>query len=162
MHGDEEEHEENDACNLDNNDAVGGGAKKVESNTCSCLQCPVVTREEEKCCSDIPSLKVKLDADKVLCVLDQPSFLNIFNRDNHILYMNIMNDIFRDDSSEFPLNTRLRYSAYRTSISFIYGRLGRKKRTQLPSCIVEIVRKMYPSENGEYVDFKAAVPELGS
>jgi hypothetical protein len=131
--------------------------------TCDCLQCPQdMEKDEKKCCEKVKSLKIKLEQDNVSCILFHQNFRNIFNRDCHLLYMNIISDIYHDDRSDIPLNTRLRYSAYRTAISFIYGKLGQKKRTPVPSCIVSKVREMYPSDNGEYVGFKDYKPQLGS
>ena len=130
---------------------------------CVCTMCPEnMNKDEQKCCQTVKELQLKLNEENVPCILLLKSFQNIFNQDCHHLYINIMNDIFHDDNSEVPLNTRLRHSAYRTSISFIYGKLGKRRRTPVPSCIVAKVGESYPSDNGEYVGFKKAEPQFGS
>ena len=73
-----------------------------------------------------------------------------------------MSDVYQDDNLSLPLNSRLRYSAYCTAISFIYGKLGRRKRTPVPLCIVAKIRLMYPFNNGQYTGFKDALPQVGS
>ena len=130
---------------------------------CSCTNCPLgMYKDVKKCCIEVNALQMRLNSAKVECILDLPSFLNIFNVDVHTLYINIMSDVYQDDNSSLPLNSRLRYSAYRTSTSFIYGKLGHRKRTPLPSCLVAKIRDIYPSLDGQYTGFKDALPQLGS
>ena len=58
-----------------------------------------------------------------------------------------------------------RRSGYRTAIHFLYGKLGRGRRTPVPACIgqfstlnmtlmdffsVKKIREMYPSDDGVY------------
>ena len=53
-------------------------------------------------------------------------------------------------------NTNYRFSACKQYISWIYGRLGKRIREVIPSCVVWAIREKYPSENGEYVPFQYA------
>ena len=53
-------------------------------------------------------------------------------------------------------NSNYRFSAYKQFISWVYGRLGKRVRQVIPSCIVWAIRKKYPSDDGEYVAFSHA------
>lgn len=65
-----------------------------------------------------------------------------------------MSDTIKDDNPEWPLNRfghhsngfqlnyhkyyrRMRYAGYRATIYFLYGKLGKRKRIQVPSCVGE-------------------------
>ena len=47
-----------------------------------------------------------------------------------------------------------RYAAYRQYVWWIYGRLGRRHRTIILSCVVSIIRKEFPEADGNYTGFK--------
>uniref|UniRef100_A0A914YJM1 P2X purinoreceptor 7 intracellular domain-containing protein n=1 Tax=Panagrolaimus superbus TaxID=310955 RepID=A0A914YJM1_9BILA len=50
----------------------------------------------------------------------------------------------------------IRFAAYQQLTFYFHGELGMSKRVELPSCIVEFVRKQYPSQDGDYVGFKSS------
>lgn len=49
-----------------------------------------------------------------------------------------------------------RYAAYRQFCWFAHGKLGKKIRRVLPSCVISKVREEYPSKSGRYTGFKDA------
>jgi hypothetical protein len=54
-----------------------------------------------------------------------------------------------------------RFTAYKQFIFWIHGFLGKKVRRVVSTCVVKLIRKKFPSENGEYVGFlEAAVDNL--
>ena len=51
-------------------------------------------------------------------------------------------------------DSRCRYLAYRSFVSWCWGYLGRKIRVVIPSCVVQHVRGEFPDAEGQYVGFK--------
>ena len=49
----------------------------------------------------------------------------------------------------------LRKFAYQESVRIIYGVMGKGNRVQLPQCVIEGVRKEYPSDNDMYMGYKS-------
>ena len=52
-------------------------------------------------------------------------------------------------------NNVLRKFAYQESVRIVYGAMGKGNRVQLPQCVVEGVRKEYPSEKDMYMGYKS-------
>ena len=73
-----------------------------------------------------------------------------------------MNGIFCDNNLKKHINNRLRFAAYTTVTSFIYGKFGKGNRRVVPSYIVGKVRDKYPSADGMYKGFKDFIPQHGS
>ena len=46
-----------------------------------------------------------------------------------------------------------RYTAYRQYILWVWGKLGRRNRKVIPSCIVRKIRDRFPDPNGNYTGF---------
>ena len=67
---------------------------------------------------------------------------------------------YTGETFEFE-NTNYRFSPYKKYISWIYGRLGKRIRQVIPSCVVWAIRKKYPSDDGEYVPFNYAEEQAG-
>ena len=53
-------------------------------------------------------------------------------------------------------NTNYHLSAHKQYISWIYGRLVKRIRQVIPSCLVWAIHKKYPSDDREYVPFNYA------
>ena len=49
-----------------------------------------------------------------------------------------------------------RLAAYRQFTYWIYGKLGKKNRIPIPSCVVKAVRHQYPEEDGIYEGYHEA------
>jgi len=125
---------------------------------CKCYGCPEMQNsEDQKCCWAVKSWQKNYSTDGVLCLLDLKNFKNIFNRDNHRMLLNVYNSFLRDDDQGKPINSRLRYSAYRGAIAFLYDKLGKHVRTPVPSCVVKAIRELYPGD--VYTGFKVAEQE---
>ena len=58
-------------------------------------------------------------------------------------------------------NTNYHFSAYKQYISWIYGRLGKRIRQIILLCVILVIRKKYPSDDGEYVPFNYAEEQAG-
>lgn len=74
--------------------------------------------------------------------------------DRDILQLNITArcDI-RADPMDYSMNS-FRKAGYRQFALWKYGRLGRSNRRILPSCVVKVIREVYPSPDGQYMGFK--------
>ena len=46
-----------------------------------------------------------------------------------------------------------RYAAYRQFSWFIYTKLGRRKKSYPPACVVTKIREEFPAPSGVYVNF---------
>ena len=67
---------------------------------------------------------------------------------------------YTGESFEFE-NTNYRFSAYQQYISWICGRLEKRIRQVIPSCVVWAIHKKYLSDDGEYVTFNYAEKQVG-
>ncbi len=53
-----------------------------------------------------------------------------------------------------------RWAAYRHFTLWARGRLGRRVRRIIPSCVINLIRQHYPSGDGHYHGFEFAEPEM--
>ena len=61
-------------------------------------------------------------------------------------------DILFDQNQTDPLEpNECRKKLYREFVLYHHGHQGRGKRIELPQCVLDGVRKMFPSENAEYM-----------
>jgi len=58
----------------------------------------------------------------------------------------------RAEERDFSMNW-FRLAAYRQYILWRYGKLGKGNRRVCPSCVVVVVRSVYPSADGVYMGF---------
>ena len=60
----------------------------------------------------------------------------------------------KGSNGELPKNV-MRKLAYQESVRVIYGVLGKGNRIQLPTCVVEGVRREYPDVEENYMGYKS-------
>ena len=60
------------------------------------------------------------------------------------------NDIINPTST----NKEKRFFSYKQFSYILHGHLGKGNRKELPKCVVEGVRALYPDEKGQYVGYK--------
>uniref|UniRef100_A0A914YVA3 P2X purinoreceptor 7 intracellular domain-containing protein n=1 Tax=Panagrolaimus superbus TaxID=310955 RepID=A0A914YVA3_9BILA len=58
--------------------------------------------------------------------------------------------------SSLDPHRHIRFAAYQKLTFLFHGVLGMKKRVELPSCLVDFIRKQYPNPDGVYIGFKNA------
>ena len=51
-------------------------------------------------------------------------------------------------------NNEVRKRCYREATLMIHHHLGQGNRKKLPDCVVDLVRKTYPDDEGVYMEFK--------
>ena len=56
--------------------------------------------------------------------------------------------------SPFLCYRTMRYTAYRQTVRWCYGYLGKYNRRPLPSCAMHKIRNKFPEPGGQYVEFK--------
>ena len=84
-----------------------------------------------------------------------------------VIYLKF-NGAFCSFSGRFDMNPRLANAtagkkfraAYRQFTWWVHGILGKKNRRILLACVVQVIRKEFPVESGEYMGFRAAELEL--
>ena len=59
----------------------------------------------------------------------------------------------RAEGMDFSMNA-FRKASYRQFALWKYGHLGKSNRRVLPSCVVTVIRNLYPSSDGRYMGFK--------
>ncbi|XP_040187361.1 P2X purinoceptor 7-like [Rana temporaria] len=120
---------------------------------CRCDSCiPMPTQIESVCCRELPIVEANIP-EGLNCMTAAPVFITQFTTQTpvYIVYMAI-------HQQERPLidadnNRRLRKTAYRAFIGWIYGFLGKGNRKVIPSCVVNSIREAFPDPNGSYVGF---------
>lgn len=109
---------------------------------CECGQCREMRKEEERvCCKNTWKNH------------EHPLF------ENHILTEHNL-ELAMQSNADFlaypfdPSNNACwRFIAYRQYILWVWGKLGRRNRRVVPSCIFWKIRDRYPDQNGNYTGF---------
>ena len=116
-----------------------------------------------KCCQEIPSVAALCQEledipggriEPYRCITDHPAFYYhcIFRRHLQNSY-----HIYRKeghDDRHTHHNAKLRYTAFRSFTTLVYGRLGRQVRREIPMCVTKLIRVNYPDPHGNYTGFK--------
>nr|XP_055070427.1 uncharacterized protein LOC129451392 [Misgurnus anguillicaudatus] len=143
---------------------------RIRTNTnwwCKCGTCqPMMTEAECLCCCEwdqvLPSM-ARLDEDENICVtttqdfsaLIHPAVVDFFSRCDKI---NWKKRPMPSEPNGQLTNNQYRLVSYRIVLEWaLKGEtLGRSNRKPLPSCVVGVIRRKYPSETGVYVGFQEA------
>ena len=64
---------------------------------------------------------------------------------------------YQDDCSEDETdnNKKMRHLCYKYFVLCCHGKLGKKNRVELPQCVTEGIKKVYPSLDGAYTGYKS-------
>ncbi|KAK3731611.1 hypothetical protein QZH41_015865 [Actinostola sp. cb2023] len=123
---------------------------------CSCNNCKTMhTGTESVCCRENAKVLDKLP-EGLLCITKLEDFTVVcLNKAvlETALSQYVESEGFIDDE---PLNDTYRYIAYRQWTYWTHGKLGKKIRIPIPSCVVAKIRNCYPSEYGQYKGFEYA------
>ena len=69
-------------------------------------------------------------------------------------------DIDADEYNGQP-GSKFRFAAYQQIVRVLFGRLGRNARVRHPPCIVNEIRQLAPSDNGQYTGFRPPAAAAG-
>ena len=70
------------------------------------------------------------------------------------LLMRIRQENDDEEIKEDEVQSRqFRYQAYRNASFFLRGPMGKWNRRELPSCVVQAIRRLYPDPHGNYTGF---------
>ncbi|XP_040203030.1 P2X purinoceptor 7-like isoform X1 [Rana temporaria] len=120
---------------------------------CSCQGCiEMPTQKESTCCREIQEVQGHIP-EGGKCITEAEMFRKLFGTELHVRLIAIV--LHNKDGPHFvdPYNNRrLRKTAYRTFVAWIYVSLG-KKIGVVPSCAVKVVRELFPDPDGKYVNF---------
>jgi len=115
---------------------------------CNCGRCrPMESNEANVCC------RKNLRPGRCITEVRRELFARIL-LDADVLRLILMdhNDLFANGDE--PINTNMRYTAYRQFILWRYGYLGQGNRMVVPSCLTWAIRNMFPEQNGQYTGYR--------
>ncbi|XP_033728970.1 P2X purinoceptor 7-like [Pecten maximus] len=128
-----------DSSDVDDEEAIQRDQRLYNTAWCFCGKCSSMTTVKEY----------------RNCITDHEAFIaNCLNR--HVLHVSMyeyMENVGPFDDNE-PIHEIYRHIAYRRFVRWIWHRLGRHNRKILPACVVQKIRKTFPSE--QYCGFKYA------
>lgn len=117
---------------------------------CLCSMCVNQTVAANcHCCRESPKLAALAAQAGVSCVTNHPGFapvsLNVYVLDlTYNQYKHLYGDI------DMPMHKRRRHLAYRNVVMWAWGRLGKRNRVPLPSCVLDTIRREFPAPDGQY------------
>ncbi|KAE8593616.1 hypothetical protein XENTR_v10019224 [Xenopus tropicalis] len=124
---------------------------RVGTNTwCTCGNCmPMKTEEESYCCMELSNKKYLQDG----CICHSRKFRRQCLKKTHLEFLLTFWNLQGPTNEISCKNRKLRQTAYRSFIAWIYGYLGRNNRKPIPACVVQKVRNTFPDPEGRYRGF---------
>ncbi len=121
---------------------------------CQCGICVDQDKSANRhCCQEVQALKTLANGSSVGCITLHPGFEPVvLNRYVLELTYNQYKHLY--GQIDMPLDRRWRHLCYRNLVMWVWGRLGKRNRKALPSCILKVVRDRFPSVTGEYKGHK--------
>ncbi|XP_040203035.1 uncharacterized protein LOC120933733 isoform X2 [Rana temporaria] len=114
-----------------------------------CIEMP--TQKESMCCREILKVQGHIP-EGGKCITESETFRSQIATEEPVRLMCKMLHLEERPLVDPDNNRRLRKTAYRTFIAWIYGFYG-KKHAVIPSCAVKVVRELFPDPGGKYVNF---------
>ncbi|XP_040195956.1 P2X purinoceptor 7-like [Rana temporaria] len=131
------------------------GVDRIGNTTwCHCGCCRTMpTQIESVCCRDIEPVRESIPEGSN-CIIFAPMFISQIATEAHVRLTNNFMYLEERPLVDADNNRRLRKTAYRLFITWIYGYLGKGNRRVIPSCAVKKIREVFPDPNATYVGFK--------
>ncbi|XP_073467519.1 uncharacterized protein [Aquarana catesbeiana] len=118
---------------------------------CMCERCiSMPTQVESCCCREIEEVALCIP-EGLTCITQADTFCSQIVHPHHVRIAHLMQHLEGLPLVDPNNNRRLRKTAYRTFIAWIYGILGEENRRPIPSCAVNAVREVFPDPNACYV-----------
>ncbi|XP_040203025.1 uncharacterized protein LOC120933731 isoform X2 [Rana temporaria] len=114
-----------------------------------CIEMP--TQKESMCCREILKVQGHIP-EGGKCITESETFRSRIATEEPVRLMCKVLQLEERPFVDPDNNRRLRKTAYRTFIAWIYGIYG-KKHGVIPSCAVKVVRELFPDPDGKYVNF---------
>ncbi|XP_040203022.1 uncharacterized protein LOC120933731 isoform X1 [Rana temporaria] len=114
-----------------------------------CIEMP--TQKESMCCREILKVQGHIP-EGGKCITESQTFRSEIATEEHVRLMCKVLHLEERPCVDLDNNRRLRKTAYRAFIAWIYPFLG-KKHAVVPSCAVKVVRELFPDPDGKYVNF---------
>ena len=137
------------------------GRREEEVNTwCTCGRCQTMsTGLECLCCKEVPQIENWMMVNG--CVTQHSFFQHFVLQYWNLFFCRGFHQLIQPSSLTFEDdNAKFRYTAYRNFVFAIWGKLPRGHRKVIPACVVTAIRAVYPSEDGQYVNFTVASPDF--
>ncbi|XP_040191767.1 P2X purinoceptor 7-like [Rana temporaria] len=120
---------------------------------CICESCgPMPTQLESVCCRQIYQVEGSIP-EGMSCITAAPVFVSQFTIQEHVYITSMAIHVIERPVVDADNNRRLRKTAYRAFIGWIYGFLGKANRKVIPACVVKAIREAFPDPDGSYVGF---------
>ncbi|XP_077318461.1 P2X purinoceptor 7-like [Lithobates pipiens] len=120
---------------------------------CHCECCiPMATQIESVCCREIHQVEGCIP-EGGKCITCADMFISQIATQEHVQLTSLAMHLDELPVVDANNNRRLRKTAYRLFMAWIYGYLGKGNRRVIPSCAVKVVRDVFPDPNGSYVGF---------
>ncbi|CAH1248556.1 P2RX7 [Branchiostoma lanceolatum] len=122
---------------------------------CRCRNCQQMTTVLEcVCCHDLTEAENLGVNGDINCLLSHPTLNNVIINEDALRFALIARwDLVRERAREPYENRTYRLQAYRQVTNWLHGRLGKRVRRVIPSCVVWAVREAYPEDSGQYTGF---------
>ncbi|XP_040186552.1 P2X purinoceptor 7-like [Rana temporaria] len=123
---------------------------------CSCDCCiPMASQIESVCCREITAIEASIPEGSS-CITSADIFQSQIATEAHVRLTCMTMHLDDQPIVDADNNRRLRKTAYRSFIAWIYGYLGKGNRRVIPSCAVKTIREVFPDPNATYVGFQYA------
>jgi len=110
-----------------------------------------------KCCqenSKITNLCCKEGESSYNCITAHPGFHYYCLEPHYLENAYHLYRIADHDDRRTDRNTRMRYTAFKSFTTWVYGKLGRHNRVEIPMCATKLIRSHFPAADGDYSGFQ--------
>nr|DBA15563.1 TPA: hypothetical protein GDO54_004756 [Pyxicephalus adspersus] len=122
------------------------------SDWCVCGNCrPMLTNFESVCCHNVGNAERFLTGE-IHCITMVAEFHERCLNAKILQYLLECDNITTKKDFDSDRNRCLRKAAFRSYTRMIHGFWGKKRRIQVPSCVVWVVRNAFPDPDGRYTD----------
>ena len=124
---------------------------QTEEHSCRCGKCvPIPDTPQIVCCRDYEQVNNRREEKP--CITESPGFPHVC-RNVYALQAALGTWHQMTDEVLDVCNKSYRFIAYKQFIAWVFGKLGSGVRRQIPSCVVDDIRRNFPAPDNVYVPF---------